>query len=98
MSSQNSCWYVYIVECVNTYLYTGITTDLKRRFEEHSAGKKGAKFFNRSKPKAIVFSQKVATRSEALKLELKIKRSTRMQKKTLIASALNQLNSPIEQS
>ncbi|HBC56914.1 MAG TPA: GIY-YIG nuclease family protein, partial [Gammaproteobacteria bacterium] len=38
-------WYVYIIECSDGAYYTGITTDLKRRFAEHAGNGKGAKFF-----------------------------------------------------
>ncbi len=77
-------WIVYIIEAQNGFLYCGITTDLKRRFEEHKSSKKGAKFFRRSKPKKIVFQKSKLTHSKALKLEAKIKKLSRAEKLKLI--------------
>ena len=77
-------WWVYIIECCDSTFYTGITTNLDRRFSEHSS-KKGAKYFRSRKPVKIVFSYSVADRSSASKLECKIKRMTRKLKENLIA-------------
>jgi putative endonuclease len=77
-------WWVYIIQTEKGTLYTGITTDLERRFEEHTSGKKGAKFFSTSDPEAILFKKKVKNRSEASILEARIKKFTREQKLKLI--------------
>lgn len=77
-------WYLYIVETDNGTLYTGITTDIERRFTEHSAQKKGAKFFRISSPKAIKYTKGRLTHSQALKLECKIKAMTREAKLAFI--------------
>ncbi len=82
MSSQN--WFLYIIECCNKTLYTGITTDVDRRFEEHSSGK-GAKFLRGKAPLTKLFSVKAGDRSSASKWEIKIKKLSREQKKRLIA-------------
>ena len=78
-------WFVYIIESDKGHLYTGITTDLKRRYEEHSSGKKGAKFFRTCSPLGIVFKKSFANRSEASKFEAAIKKLSRPQKLTLIS-------------
>ena len=77
-------WFVYIIETTKGSFYTGITTDIERRFQEHSSGKKGAKFFRSSSPVSIVFSKKFLNRSLASKYEAKIKKLNRQQKLTLI--------------
>ncbi len=73
-------WFVYVIEAENGYLYTGITTDLKRRFEEHREKKTGAKFFRSSPPKKMIFKMGNLDRSSALKLEARIKKMKRSEK------------------
>ncbi len=80
-----SSWFVYIIQNEKGHYYTGITTDLKRRFEEHASSKKGAKFFNTGAPVEMVFSKKFANRSLASKFECLIKKLTRNQKIVLIS-------------
>ncbi len=79
-------WYVYIIRATNDMLYTGITTDLERRFSEHLKGKKGAKFFRINTPEKIVYSEEHENRSDASKREYEIKQFTRKQKLELIKS------------
>ncbi|QPJ61141.1 MAG: GIY-YIG nuclease family protein [Candidatus Nitronauta litoralis] len=74
-------WAVYIIESDSGKLYTGITTDVERRYDEHATNpKKGARFFRTSRPKKLVYSEKGFTRSEAGKREIAIKRMTRADK------------------
>jgi len=80
-----SSWFVYIIQNEKGHYYTGITTDLKRRFEEHASSKKGAKFFNTGAPVEMVFSKKFANRSLASKFESSVKKLTRNQKIVLIS-------------
>lgn len=76
-------YYVYIIECKDGTLYTGITTDVQRRFKEHSLGKGGA--YTRSKKvKRVLYTEKFKTRSGALKREYEIKIWPRNKKLTLI--------------
>jgi len=81
-------WWVYIIRSDDSSLYTGITTDVERRFQEHcgkTAGKfKGAKFFYGRKPLEIVFREKFANRSAASIREYEIKQLDRKQKLKLI--------------
>lgn len=77
-------WYVYIIQNEKGFLYTGITTDLVRRFEEHAASPKGAKFFRTGAPSKMVFSKKFKNRSLASKYEYEIKSMSRIQKLKLI--------------
>lgn len=81
-----SDWFLYIVETENGKLYTGITTDLERRFKEHCENKKGAKFFRSSAALKMVYSEKLPNRSEASKREAEIKKLSRAQKLNLFHS------------
>lgn len=76
-------YFVYLLECEDDSLYTGITTNLERRFKEHKEGT-GGHFTRAKKAKRIVYSEPHANRSSALKREAAIKRLTRAQKLELI--------------
>lgn len=78
-------WYLYIILTQNDKLYTGITTDIDRRFEEHKSGVKGAKFTKANPPKKIVYTEEFADRSKASKREWEIKKLTRKQKEALFS-------------
>jgi len=65
-------YYLYIIECIDGSLYTGITTDVSRRFEEHKAGK-GGHFTRSHKVKKIVYTEELENRSLASKREAEIK-------------------------
>jgi putative endonuclease len=75
-----SSWYAYVIKTEKGHLYTGITTDLERRFREHSTGKKGAKFFRTSAPSEMIFKKRFKNRSEASKFEARFKALTRPEK------------------
>lgn len=77
-------WFVYIIETENGKLYTGITTDVERRFEEHKNDPKGAKFTKANPPKEILFTEEHPDRSSASKREAQIKKLSRPQKLILI--------------
>lgn len=77
-------WYVYILRCSDDTLYTGVTTDIDRRFKEHKEGKTGAKYTRSRFPLEIVFRETWASRSEAQVREAQIKRLSRPEKKLLI--------------
>ncbi|MEH6824710.1 MAG: GIY-YIG nuclease family protein [Motiliproteus sp.] len=80
----SSCWYLYIIETVRGKLYTGISTDIARRFEQHKTGRGGAKFFRSDPPLRIRWSAIFSDRSSASKAEYRIKQLTRQQKLDLI--------------
>ena len=72
-------WFVYILECEDGSFYTGSTNNLEKRFLDHKSGRGGA--YTRShKPVKIVYSEKHATKSEALKREIEIKSWSREKK------------------
>ena len=77
-------YYLYIVQCIDESLYTGITTDLKRRIKEHNTSVLGAKYTRSRKPVRIVYVQKFKNRSLASKEESRIKKLSRMKKFELI--------------
>lgn len=77
-------WFVYIIENEKGHLYTGVTTDLKRRFEEHAGSKKGAKFFRTGSAVKMVFHKKCKNRSEAQKMEAAVKKMKRADKLLLV--------------
>ncbi|MBI4134733.1 MAG: GIY-YIG nuclease family protein [Candidatus Sungbacteria bacterium] len=79
-------WFLYLILCKDKSIYTGITTNLKLRFEKHRAGK-GGRYTRAHMPVKLLYSEKFKTRSEALKREAQIKRLKRKQKLSLIQAA-----------
>lgn len=77
-------WFVYIIQNVKGHLYTGITTDVERRFQEHSSSAKGAKFFRSGGPVEILFTRRFKDRSSASKFEALVKGLKREEKLALI--------------
>jgi len=78
-------WFLYLIRCKDGALYTGITTDVDRRFAEHQSGK-GAKYLRGKAPLTLVFQQKIGSRSAALKAEASIKKLSKADKETIINS------------
>jgi putative endonuclease len=78
-------WYVYILKCADGTLYTGVTTDVARRVEEHNEGELGAKYTRAKRPVVLAYQEAHASRSIACKREAALKRLTRTQKLALIA-------------
>jgi putative endonuclease len=76
-------WFVYIIEASDNSYYTGVTTDIPRRFNQHSSGK-GAKYFRARKPVKVVYSESEHTRSSACARESAIKKLSKEQKRRLI--------------
>ncbi len=77
-----SDWFVYLLECLNGKIYTGITTNVEARFNKHLAGK-GAKFTKMNPPSHIMASKQCENRSEASKLEYQVKQLTPAKKRAL---------------
>ena len=76
-------WYLYILRCKDSTLYTGITTDVEKRFEAHQSGK-GAKYTRGRGPLELVYRETCGTYSDALKRECAVKELSRLQKQDLI--------------
>ena len=83
-------WHVYILKCKNGDLYTGITNNIQRRFEEHVSGK-GGHFTKSFGAKEIIFSEEHPDKPLALKREAQIKGWTRKKKLALIQGDLESL-------
>ncbi len=65
-------WFIYILQCSDGTLYTGITNNLERRIKQHNDGK-GAKYTRGRGPVILLKKFEVETKSQALKMELQIK-------------------------
>lgn len=77
-------WSVYIIRCDDGSLYTGVSTDVERRFREHLGQPRGAKFFGGRKPLEVVYREDGHTRSSACRREAAIKKLGREGKLRLI--------------
>ncbi|MDY1037898.1 GIY-YIG nuclease family protein [Enterobacteriaceae bacterium RIT714] len=84
LNKRTVCWFLYLVRTANNALYTGVTTDVARRFLEHQSGK-GAKALRGKGELMLAFSAPVGERSLALKMEYRIKQMTKRQKERLVA-------------
>lgn len=82
-------YYVYILECGDKTLYTGITTDLKRRVEEHNHSNLGAKYTSARRPVSLVWSKRFRNRASASAEEYRIKKLTKPQKLALLETSKN---------
>lgn len=80
-------WYVYLLRCADDTLYTGITTDLARRVDEHNAGKAGAKYTRSRRPVVLAWSEIARDRAEASRREHAVKRLGREAKEALLRPA-----------
>ncbi|WP_259544522.1 GIY-YIG nuclease family protein [Shewanella baltica] len=78
-------WYLYLVRCANGHLYTGVTTDVARRFSEHqSGGIKSAKYLRGKGPLTLMYQELVGSHGDALRREIAVKKLSRSQKLALI--------------
>lgn len=80
----NKMWHIYILECRDKTLYTGITANLKRRIEEHNTSKLGAKYTKGRRPVKLVYSCRRKDKSRAAKEEYRIKKLSRAEKFIMI--------------
>lgn len=83
-SNRGSSWWVYIVRCSDATYYTGITTAIERRIDEHNGRKLGAKYTRARQPVQLVYQEGFENRSLATKQEIALKKLTRKQKQSLI--------------
>lgn len=82
-----SSWYVYMIRSDDDQLYTGITTDMERRWREHTQGKAGARYFRGRRPQELCLLESHPDRSSASQREWQIKQLTRRNKEQLIAES-----------
>ena len=90
--TQQMAWYVYMLRCGNGDLYTGVTTDLERRVQEHRS-KIGGRFTRAFQPVELAYSERAATESEAKHREAQLKAWSRAKKLALISGDRNALKS-----
>lgn len=84
--ARTSRYYLYMLVCADDTLYTGITTDLERRLEEHNTGAAGAKYTRARRPVHLIYSKKYKDRSSASVAEARIKKLSREEKLALVAA------------
>ena len=80
---------LYILRCADGTLYTGISTDIARRVDEHRTGKRGAKYLRGKGPLELVFTVLVGDRSSASRAEFFVKQLDKAGKQKLIAGQLS---------
>jgi len=76
-------WFVYFVMCADNTLYCGATNNVQKRIDKHNSGK-GAKYTSRRLPVRLSYVEACACKSDALKLEYRLKQLSRKQKDGLI--------------
>ncbi len=81
-------YFVYILECSDGSLYTGITKDIAKRLDEHNSKNAGAKYTKARRPVKLVYQESSKDRSSASKREYEIKKFTRTKKLQLIEKSL----------
>lgn len=79
---------LYLLRCSDGTLYTGITSDLKRRLHEHNTSDKGAKYTKSRRPCALVYCEQLESKSAALKREIAIKKLPKAKKETLFLDSM----------
>jgi len=85
--NEPSTWYVYIVQCADRSLYTGVTTDLLRRVDEHNNRPSGARYTRARRPVRLVYFESSDSRACACQREHALKRLTPAGKRQLISAA-----------
>lgn len=81
---KSESWYVYVLKCADETLYTGVTTDVARRVEEHNASQKGAKYTRVRRPVRLAYAEPFPDRSAACVREAAIKKLSREEKLALL--------------
>lgn len=81
-------YFVYILECSDGSLYTGITKDVTKRLNEHNTSDKGAKYTKARRPVKLLYKEPSIDRSSASKREYEIKKLTRLKKLQLILKVI----------
>ncbi len=79
-------WSVYVVRTRDGALYTGVTTDVARRFAEHGGGRRGARYLRGRGPLEVVYHRKLGDRHLAHRVEWRLKRRRRVEKLALVAA------------
>ncbi|MDN3511942.1 MAG: GIY-YIG nuclease family protein [Candidatus Jettenia sp. CY-1] len=78
-------WFLYVIRCKQGRLYTGITTDVERRFVEHTGnGKKGSKYLRGKGPLTLIMKKEIGSKGMALKIEAKVKKLSKIEKEMFV--------------
>ncbi|WP_263080488.1 GIY-YIG nuclease family protein [Endozoicomonas sp. Mp262] len=85
-------WLVYMILASDNSIYTGITTNIERRWRQHLTGMGGAKYFRSRDPKWLIYLEHNHNRSSALRREMTIKKMTKEQKWLQIDNKNNQVH------
>ncbi len=93
MGTQTRKWCVYMVSCSDNSIYTGITTDIERRMQQHNSDKGGARYTRSRRPVTLVYLEYTESRSKAAKREYRIKQLSVEQKRSLIVAYTESLSS-----
>lgn len=80
-------YYVYILECIDGSLYTGYTSNIQRRFQEHLSGR-GAKYTKTHPPVRVAYFEQFSSKRDAMKRECEIKKLPRKKKLMLLTSTM----------
>ncbi|UCH82241.1 MAG: GIY-YIG nuclease family protein [Nitrospiraceae bacterium] len=82
-------WFLYLIRCKDHSLYTGISTDVRRRLKEHQGNdKKGSRYLRGKAPLKTVFKKKIGDKSLASKVEIKVKKLPKAKKELLVKGKL----------
>lgn len=92
MGTNQQCWWVYLIRMANGHLYCGVTTDVNRRFEEHSTHPtKSAKALRGKGPLELVFTYEASSKQQAMQLEWQLKQYSKKKKEALVAGEISLL-------
>jgi putative endonuclease len=94
----NTDWFVYILNCGDGSLYTGITTDLQRRLDEHNDSKLGARYTRARRPVELLWFEQHDSRSDAAIREAEIKKLDRQQKIGVIENGWKKRKTKLEKA
>lgn len=83
----NDKWLLYVVRCADDTLYTGVTTDLERRLQEHNTSSRGSKYTRTRRPVVVVYSEAHVDRSSAQKAEHQFKKMAKAMKEKVISES-----------
>ena len=84
-------WFLYVVQCSDGSLYTGVTTDIERRIREHNGSKRGAKYTRGRRPVKLIYVKDCRDRFEALREERKFKSLSRKEKLKIIEKSAEEI-------
>jgi len=84
--TQINTWTIYFLRCNDNSLYTGITTDIKRRLHQHNNTKLGAKYTRARRPVVLVYSETAIDKSTASKREYQLRTLTKKQKEKIVSA------------